>query len=572
MRARRAIAFAARAFTVSALLLVLDGCGATTGLRRFALAPILWEDPDQRAFSPEPEERYAPEDTDAFDHNLFRPLSEMWTFEIAREAVNVNALDEVPSSSWFTNRIGLYPMTPEEVARGACGTEAFDPPRPWTITGGKPAGASPGFFIEDADGVRYLMKTDRHEQPEQGTAADAIVAAVFHAAGYFVPCNRVVFLHRDDLVIEPGALAKREGDERTPITDEDVRYVLHVASSTTDGQSRAVVSRFVDGKPLGPWSYMGTWDRDLNDVVPHERRRELRGMYVLLAWVSHWDARQENTLSAWMERETGGGYVRHYLLDFGDSLGHLEPPPRRAMRNGYAYWLDFGDMALNTVGGGFVKRPWEGRTPHPVLGYVDVEHFEPEEWRPHYWNGALDRRTEADDAWMARILARFSEAHVRALVALGRYSDPEVTELAVSTLMGRRERLLERYLGRLSPLADPIAGRAPNGRARVCLRDLAVTSGIREPSARAYEALLHTADGEPTALDVERTRDDVVCATLPETRGSGRPADYRILDVTVSSERDETRPMVRVHTYVTGPDRLQIVGLERPSTSDPPAR
>ena len=35
-------------------------------------------------------------------------------------AGNVNALDEVPDSSWFTNRLGRRPMTTEEIARGPC--------------------------------------------------------------------------------------------------------------------------------------------------------------------------------------------------------------------------------------------------------------------------------------------------------------------------------------------------------------------------------------------------------------------------------------------------------------------
>src|SRR5688572_32161161 len=33
-------------------------------------------------------------------------------------AVNVNSVDEVPDSSWFTNRIGRMSMTLDEIARG----------------------------------------------------------------------------------------------------------------------------------------------------------------------------------------------------------------------------------------------------------------------------------------------------------------------------------------------------------------------------------------------------------------------------------------------------------------------
>ena len=34
-------------------------------------------------------------------------------------AKNINTIDEVPDSSWFTNRIGTTTITPEQIARGA---------------------------------------------------------------------------------------------------------------------------------------------------------------------------------------------------------------------------------------------------------------------------------------------------------------------------------------------------------------------------------------------------------------------------------------------------------------------
>ena len=35
-----------------------------------------------------------------------------------RRAINVNSMDEVPDSSWFTNRIGCQPLSIVEIARG----------------------------------------------------------------------------------------------------------------------------------------------------------------------------------------------------------------------------------------------------------------------------------------------------------------------------------------------------------------------------------------------------------------------------------------------------------------------
>src|SRR6516162_8226441 len=35
-----------------------------------------------------------------------------------RRAGNINTIDEVPDSSWFTNRVGTTPVTPQQLARG----------------------------------------------------------------------------------------------------------------------------------------------------------------------------------------------------------------------------------------------------------------------------------------------------------------------------------------------------------------------------------------------------------------------------------------------------------------------
>ena len=41
---------------------------------------------------------------------------------------------------------------------------------------------------------------------------------------------------------------------------------------------------------VGKFSYTGTRKDDRNDLIPHELRRELRGMYVVASWVNHADS------------------------------------------------------------------------------------------------------------------------------------------------------------------------------------------------------------------------------------------------------------------------------------------
>lgn len=558
MRCRAAV----RVLATLVISLAIASCGAA-GTRRFSSRPIVWSDDDRRPYSPRPEARFEGYFWDAMDHMFFRPASEVWTFEPRRDAINVNALDEVPDSSWFVNRISRRPMSPEEVARGACPSISIDIPAPWRIFAGKPEGATPGFLFEDANGVRYVLKVDRARQREQATGADAIVPALYHAAGYHVPCNRVVGFTEDMLVLDPDAMLERvyEGDE--PMTEDHVRDVLDAARQLPDGTHRAVVSRFIEGDPIGPWSYVGTRADDPNDVVPHEHRRELRGMFVLNAWVGHWDARDSNTLAAWIERGSGG-YVRHYLIDFGECLGLMEGNHRRTRRFGHTQWFDPQHVVEDALTLGFVTRPWDRGELGPsgeVLGYFDVERFEPDQWRPDYWNGAFERHTERDAAWMARILARFSRAHIEAVARLGRYAEPITERELVRILAGRRRAILERYLTRLSPLADPVVRDR-----ELCMTDLAVSSRLRWPQDRRYEARAYAGEPlAPIASPPVRVDDagETVCVRVPGAD------DYLVLDLIASSGPERTAP-ARVHFAIDPDGQIALAGLERPASDAPP--
>src|SRR5690606_23261742 len=121
------------------------------------------------------------------------------------EAVNVNALDEVPSSSWFENRIGNAPLSPAEIARGPCREAPFDPTGPLKVVSGKPDGVYPGFVVEDPRGRRFLLKLDIPAQPGRATAAEVIASRIYHAAGFHVPCYELVFVPPSALRIAPGA-------------------------------------------------------------------------------------------------------------------------------------------------------------------------------------------------------------------------------------------------------------------------------------------------------------------------------------------------------------------------------
>src|SRR5688572_29208995 len=100
-------------------LAVVASC-ATDGVRPFPLRDPMWTDHDQHAISDVPSRRFVSGTANMVDQTVLRPVTHALAVRTRREAANVNSVDEVPNSSWFTNRIGSHAMTPVEVARGAC--------------------------------------------------------------------------------------------------------------------------------------------------------------------------------------------------------------------------------------------------------------------------------------------------------------------------------------------------------------------------------------------------------------------------------------------------------------------
>jgi hypothetical protein len=552
-------------------LALLTACGSGA-LRPFPLSEPLWRDPDQHPFTQQPAEYYSPFAWDAANQTLFRPISRFFAVDPAGEAVNVNALDEVPDSSWFENRLGRRGMTPDEMAQGPCTTAPPDPKGPWVITGAKPNGFNPGFFIRTPDGRRYLAKFDGTLEGPRPTTADIVSPRLVHAAGYFAPCNRLVRLDRSILRIDPKAKSESKSGDKVPMTEKDIDTVLSKAMRFPDGRYRASVSLFIEGKPLGPWTYEGTRDDDPNDVVNHEDRRELRGLEVMAAWLGWTDTREQNTMGSFIP-VGNGGYVRHYLLDVGNCFGSIWDPPMLGRRIGHAYYLDFPYLAEDLVTLGAIRRPWDevrfGST-GKVFGYYDVEHFDPDAFRTGYPNPAFVRKSERDAAWMARIIARFDEAHLKRVLKEADLT-PELAARLLGVLVGRREKVLRRYLTRLSPLAWPeVLPAGPS--AHLCLEDMALTAGIVSPRARGYATRAWaTTELDPIPVGTGHAeRGRYVCLHLPKVSGASKASPkYLIVDVTAKTASTSTQP-VRVHLYHLGGRDYRVVGLERPYSDAPP--
>ncbi len=344
---------------------------------RFPDRPIVLAVDDTKNI-PEPAEneyhRYAYFGDAFFMRRSTRAL-ELHTYQ---PALGVNQLDDVPDSAWFTNRH----LTPEEAARGP--GKHGPPVLPWTVVGGKLSGGNPGFEAKDATGRRFVVKFDRKKNPEQQTAADIIVGRLFYALGYNVPADYLSFFTREQIEISPEAKIKMKLEAKRPMQVADLERILDTAPLGLDGKYRAIVSEYLPGKPIGGVTPEGLREDDPNDVVPHERRRELRAMRVIGAWVNHTDMKEDNTIDVYVE-DGGRKYVRHYFIDFGEAFGGHGSEQGR-LEDGYEYQFDWSRQFLATVSLGLWVRPWERLevTEWPSVGAFTWEHFDPEYWREAY--------------------------------------------------------------------------------------------------------------------------------------------------------------------------------------------
>ena len=534
--------------------------------------PCRTDDDDPSLVSCAPEEYVSPLAWDGADNSIFRPLSGVFAVDPGGEAINVNALDEVPDSAWFQNRLGQHHPSLDELKRGACSPELMlDPggasPGSWLIDQGKANGASLGFRVRTADGKKYMLKNDAPGQPERATAASAIGAAVYHAVGYNTSCEQIVLFDRKLLQLSPGLTVTDNSGLTRPFDPAALDHVLSEANRRGP-LYRMQASAWLSGYLIGPFRYEGTRSDDPNDVIAHEDRRELRGGRLVAAWLNHFDAREQNSMDVWIasdpeHKRSSPGFVRHYILDTSDCLGSEWAWDAVSRRLGRSYLLDWGDLAFDFVTFGTVQRSWEHVRRKPgfeMFGYFDAEHFEPDAWKNEYPNPAFSRASERDNAWMARILSRFDRADIDALVQLGKFSQPEHAAYLSEVLEQRLRRILARYLRVLSPVADVHV----EGPARMCATDLARRRQLLPDAAFSYRAVMSTRD-QRWSLRVETAERGKVCVPLPRLPimpevAPNAAARY----VKVVLHDTAARYPLRIYLYDLGPEQgYRLAGLER---------
>ena len=475
-------------------------------------------------------------------------------------AMNVNTLDEVPDSSWFTNRIGSRPVSLDEIVRGPDRVDRLEV-RNWVIVSGKGTGRQAGFravSASDPTGQVYQIEFDPVGNPEMATGAEIIGTAVYHALGYNVVDVYLVDVDPAQLTIAPSATIERDGTKRA-FTRRDLEQVLQRAARKPDGRYRASASRFAEGRNVGPFRYYGTRPDDPNDIYPHEHRRELRANRVFCAWLNHDDSRAVNSLDMLVGPE-GRQHIKHYMFDFGSMLGsgtNEEDHPWV----GHEYVLQPRPALLTLASFGVWRRPFIGaKAPSdlPAAGNFTADRFDAKRWRPHYPNAAFANLQPEDAFWAARLVAAFTPEAIARLVEKAQFTNPEVVDYVTGTLLKRREHVLRTWLTARNPVVNTRVAR--DGTLRF---DNAATDAGISDAPDAYELAWFSYDnatGHHRFVSLERVRPETF-GSVPADRTGG--AEYIGVDIrALHPGYDDWRTPVRAYFRKAG-DGWDVVGIDR---------
>jgi hypothetical protein len=379
--------------------------------------------------------------------NLVRDVRQI--FGIPDRANDLARDGTVLDSAFFTNT-DVGSLTPEEVLREAGGQA---PHGTIYITEQKTEGVSEGFWGRDENGDVFIFVLDPRGFEEMNTAAEVMGSTILRLAGYNVPYPTIVTL--DDLAVAPEVF-EEQARERAGLAElpegaahqaAEEQFEQRIGDDDeTLGQDdvdqfrgrRAVATKAITDGFRGPWTYWVFRDR-----------RELRGAQIFAAWINNYDQVDHNTIAHLFDEDAG--LVRYYIVDtssaFGSASNRVKDPPAGYVNN----TIDVHRLVtapLRGLASPFGHSdPWDPNQPvvSPAVGRFDAN-LEPLLWKPQYPNLAYEDMDEEDAEWAARLIGRFSDELIDAVVSLARYSNPADAAHVASALKARRDTIVGTYL------------------------------------------------------------------------------------------------------------------------------
>lgn len=468
----------------------------------------------------------------------------------------INTLGEVMDGPWFVNRHATRKLSREELIRGPTTGEPPMEAGSWHVLMLKPYGARPSMLISDARKRLYVLLFDPPDAPELSTGAQVVSSHIAHAIGYRVPECYIVTVPRDRLVLAEGAeIVSSAGHTRALITDDVDAFLLQAARTGPDRYRAVAIYASPPGVSgmLGPYQMYATRSDDPNDIVPHENRRDLRGLFVVASWINLATIRATATMDALIDDGVTAPHIRHYLVDFITSLGAGTDGPKWVW-DGNDPMFDGRSVLKNLAGFGVWSPGWM-RASFPMIrgvGRFESKAFDPPRWTSIERLAPFENRLPDDDFWGAKQVMAFTDEDIRALVSTGEYTDPKAVEWIAQSLIARRDKIGRYYFATVLPLD---AFRVENG--RLTFDDLSETYRLKDPS-RMYTARwlrLVNESGELFPLEVTES------FQVPADVDRAAPGSYYAVRIEAAAEDPERNIMVYVRTGAGG--HHEVVGVDR---------
>lgn len=529
----------------------------------FVLTPAVHAGDGAKAGKPEVEEIGFYQDV--FDQNFYSEAANQ--FDLGRwgrklfhkkiPSANVNIFDEVPDSSFFTNRHARRKLPVAELEQGFRETEGPDMSRPLTVIGIEQEGLECGFLVEDARKDRYILRFDPQNHAELNTAAELIASRFYHALGYNVPQYTLLIFKPEQLAITPDAVAYDNTGFVKKLTQELLDRYLVSMLQNPDGSYRASAGKIPPGEEAGSFNFWSRRKNDPEDSVNHRDRREIRALGIFSAWLNDHGLYESNTVDMKVT-ENGKTAFKHYLTDFTCALGASTGGPKPPMF-GYEYIIDYGETFKTMLALGFREKPWQKKwreageqpDPNPAVGYFSNQLFDPAKFKPQLPYEAFRIATRADGFWAAKIMASFSDDDIRAMVRAGQYTDPAAADTIAKTLIERRDIIVRHWLSQVNPLDG---FEFSNG--KLSFRDLAAERGFEKKEGTVYTAEVF-ADGKAKKPRKKVTAHGTEFMIDPSWYGTSGGAEVLIRALRLSSSKES--PFVKV---ILGPEGVRGIRRE----------
>ena len=536
---------------------------------RFADREILWRDPDDAPIPmPPPRPQLGNGRFWVGANNaIFQPAERFFNVDYGVEASNVNALDEVPDSTWWTDRRRdpRHPAAPpralgaDVLTRAAGDGEA--PQAPFRITAGLAGGSTAGFVVPTRSGASGRSSSIRRSTPASSAAPTPSPRGWRGPRAGACPTTRSSRSRAAISSLAPDAKIPNQWGQKEILDDGEVDSILYHCARDAAGRYRVGASRWIDGKVARPVRLARSRRarRQRSHAAPGpprparlrrlggvgRRRRHHREQHARRLRRQARQRATSSTTSSTSAAPSAPSPTRSAPFWIGDQ-SYFQAD--RII--GVALHLRLRAVTTGTTRAGSARGAPSSRTYPEIGGYSTPSTSSCASGGPSSTSRRSCGRRARDRYWGAKRVAAFSRGEIAAVVAAGAPSPGGGRATSRRRCGGAASASRATAFAESAPL-DHFTRRR---RAALLRRPVGALRARRRARARVYRAREERRD---VGFVHGAGSDGAVCLTLPPRDG------YRVvaLDAARPGER-HFGPTVAVHLSVRD-GRARVVGVAR---------